>query len=332
MSYEQFAEKALWGEVLTESECNTILHAPETDLLPLLQAAFRVRKRYFGTGVKLHRLLNAKSGLCPEDCSYCSQSSISTASIDTYTLLPRAEILREAHQAVEAKALRFCIVTSGRGPAQRELEQIAEVVREIKKNLPLEICCSLGLLTPEQARTLKGAGVDRINHNLNTSEHHYPAICTTHTYRDRIDTLRNAKAAGLAICCGGIIGMGESDRDIIDLALALREIEVDSIPVNFLNPIEGTPLEGRNELTPWRCLKVLSLLRFLNPAREIRMAGGREINLRTLQPLALFVVDAMFVGGYLTTPGQASREAQQMIEEMGFHVEEMHLTPREAVP
>lgn len=321
-SFGVYAEKSINGEILSESECFHVLRAGEADLLPMIQAVFQIREKYFGRGVKLHQLLNAKSGLCPEDCGYCSQSSISTAQIDTYRLLSKEEILREAKNAVDGKALRFCIVSSGRGPSWREVHQIAEAVKEIKKDLPLEICCSLGLLDVEQALTLKKAGVDRINHNVNTSENYFSSTCSTHTYQDRIQTLKNAKTVGLKVCCGGIIGMGESDRDIIDFAMELRGLEVDSIPVNFLNPIKGTPLEGMNQLTPWKSLKVLCLFRFLNPSREIRLAGGREINLRSLQPLAFYVVDAIFVGGYLTTPGQASLEAQSMIEEMGFYVEE----------
>ena len=328
-SFEAYAEKALQGEILSESECFHVLHAGEADLLPMLQAVFQIRKKYFGRGVKLHRLLNAKSGFCPEDCGYCSQSSISTAPIDTYRLLSKEEIMKGAKDAVNAKALRFCIVSSGRGPTWREVDQIAEAVKEIKKELPLEICCSLGLLNADQAVALKRAGVNRINHNINTSEGYFSSTCNTHTYQDRLQTLKNAKAVGLEVCCGGIIGMGESDRDIIDFAMAVRDLEVDSIPVNFLNPIQGTPMEGMNQLTPWKSLKVLCLFRFLNPSREIRLAGGREINLRSLQPLAFYVADAIFVGGYLTTPGQASLEAQSMIEEMGFYIEEKTQIPSE---
>ncbi len=167
-----------------------------------------------------------------------------------------------------------------------------------------------------------------MNHNINTSERYYPSVCDTHTFGDRIQTLKNAKSAGLEICCGGIIGMGESDQDIVDFAKAFIDLDVDSIPVNFLNPIPGTPMEEMDELTPWKCLKVLCLLRFLNPKKEIRLSGGREINLKNLQPLALYVADALFIGGYLTTPGQASVEAQEMIKEMGFYVEAVKDEPK----
>src|SRR3970282_1933977 len=180
------------------------------------------------------------------------------------------------------------MVNSGRGPAHRKIEEMAEVVREIKENVPINICCSLGLMNQEKAGILKQAGVQRINHNLNTSRRFYGEICTTHSYDDRVETVVNVRAAGLSPCCGGIIGMGETDDDIIDLALSLRGLDVASIPVNFLHPISGTPLERRRQLTPERCLKVLCLFRFVNPATELQVAGGRELNLGDMQPFALY--------------------------------------------
>jgi biotin synthase len=268
-------------------------------------------------------LINAKSGLCEEDCHYCSQSRTSTADIDSYPLLSEKEILDGARRAVEAKALRYCIVISGRGPRPKEMVQIASAVRIIKQETPLSLCCSLGLLTPEDAKSLKAAGVDRVNHNLNASERFYKEICSTHTYRDRIETLKNAREAGLELCSGGIVGMGESDEDLIDMALELREIKPDSIPINFLHPVEGTPLGSQTAPSPTRGLKVLCLFRFLHPTTEIRIAGGREHNLRSLQAQALYIGDSIFVGGYLTTPGQKPEEAWRMIEDLGFEIEEV---------
>jgi biotin synthase len=267
-------------------------------------------------------LINAKSGLCEEDCHYCSQSRPSTADVESYPLLSEKDILGGARRAVAAKALRYCIVISGRGPRPKEMAQIASAVRTIKRETPLSLCCSLGLLTREDAKTLKAAGVDRVNHNLNTSERFYSEICSTHTYGDRIQTLRNAREAGLELCSGGIVGMGESDEDLIEMAFALRELEPDSIPINFLHPVEGTPLGARTPPSPTRGLKVLCLFRFLHPTTEIRIAGGREHNLRSLQAQALYVGDSIFVGGYLTTPGQRPEEAWRMIEDLGFEVEE----------
>ena len=319
--YEGYAEKALAGECLATEEGLAVLHAPDEALLDLLAAAFQVRHHYFGRRVLLHVLMNAKSGLCPEDCGYCSQSSISTAPIDRYPLKSREEILAEARRAAQVGAKRFCIVISGRGPTDREVDGIADAVRTIKRELPLGICASVGLLAPEQAEALKAAGVDRLNHNLNTSERFYPAICSTHTYQDRLDTLAAAQAAGLERCCGLIAGQGETDQDLIDVAAALRRLRPDSIPVNFLHPIAGTPLENVHELTPTRCLKILCLFRFYNPATEIRVAGGREHNLGHLQALALYPANAMFVNGYLTTDGQPADEAITMIRQMGFEIE-----------
>jgi biotin synthase len=297
-----------------------VLATPDSEILGLLHAAYEVRKQFAGNTVQVQMLTNAKSGACIEDCHYCSQSSISTADIDHYGLLPEDTLVKDAHHAAESKAVRYCIVTSGRAPLDREVDAIGKAVRRIKSELPLQVCCSLGLLTEPQACRLKEAGVDRINHNLNTSERYHADICGTHTFRDRIDTITNAKKAGLEICSGGIIGMGENDEDIIDLAFALRDVEPDSIPINFLHPVKGTPLANCNTLTPQRCLKVLCLFRFLHPRKEIRVAGGREYNFRSLQPLALFAADSLFVDGYLTTPGQPADEAWQMIDDLGFTI------------
>lgn len=321
MDYFLLAEKSLHGVPLTREECLAILHTPDTDVLLLLQAAFKIRQEYFGRRVLFNVLINAKSGLCPEDCGYCSQSSISTAEIKAYTLLPREELVAGAFRAREAGAHRYCLVDSGRGPTDGEVAEISGAVREITRQLPLKICCSLGLLTADQALRLKEAGVDRINHNLNTSERYYPRICSTHTYQDRLHTIANARTAGLTICSGGIVGMGEDPQDIIDLAITLRELDVESIPVNFLHPIPGTPLGQKTPLTSLDCLKALCLFRFVNPTKEIRAAGGREFNLKMLQPLALYPADSIFVGGYLTTPGQPPEEAKHMIQDMGLFVE-----------
>lgn len=319
--YGVFATKALNDEVLTRAECRNVLKTPDEDLLALLHAAFTVRAQSFGKTVRLQMLQNAKSGACQEDCHYCSQSAVSTAAIERYSLLPQHQMIDGARRAAEAKAQRYCIVISGRSPLDREIDEIAGAVRAIKQALPIQICCSLGLMNEAQARRLKAAGVDRVNHNLNTSEAFHGLICTTHTFQDRLSTIRNARAAGLEICSGGIVGMGEADDDLIDLAMALRDVQPDSIPVNMLHPVAGTPLEGCDDLTPQRCLKVLCLFRFLHPRTEIRIAGGREHNLRSLQPLALYPADSVFVNGYLTTPGAPAAEVWGMIRDLGFTIE-----------
>jgi biotin synthase len=327
VDYQELANKAFRDELLNRSECQTVLNTPDDHLLALLQAAFTVRSRYFGKTVRLQMLQNAKSGACQEDCHYCSQSAVSTAAIERYNLLPQERMIEGARQAAASKAQRYCIVISGRSPLDREIDEIAGAVRAVKQEIPIQICCSLGLMNEAQARRLKAAGVDRINHNLNTSEAYHASICTTHTFQDRIRTIRNARAAGLEICSGGIVGMGEKDEDLIDLAMALRDVKPDSIPVNTLHPVTGTPLEHCDQLTPQRCLKVLCLFRFLHPRTEIRIAGGREHNLRSLQPLALYPADSVFVNGYLTTPGQPAPEVWGMIKDLGFTIEVAYQQP-----
>jgi biotin synthase len=322
MDFARLAEKSLEGEILDREEMKSVLDASDEQLPELLSAAFKVRHRYFGKRVQIHMLMNAKSGLCPEDCHYCSQSSVSKASIDKYPFLPKEKLIAGAIKAKAAGAVRFCIVNSGRGPTAKEIRELTQVVRDIKKQVKINICCSLGLMDEEAVQALKEAGVERINHNLNTSENHHPNICTTHTYADRVDTVNNVKSVGLSTCCGGIIGMGETDDDVIDLALALRKLDVDSIPINFLHPIEHTPFARLNYLTPQRCLKILCLFRFLNPDKELRVGGGRELNLRSLQPLSLYPANSLFVNGYLTTPGQEASEAHRMIADLGFEIED----------
>ncbi len=321
MDYRILSEKAIAGEAPSREEARAVLQTPDDRLLELLDAAYAVRHKFFGRKVRLQMLQNAKSGACQEDCGYCSQSAVSTADIKKYGLLKKSQMVEAARRAAESKAIRYCIVISGRGPLEREISEISEAVREIKGSVPVQVCCSLGLLTEQDARRLKEAGVDRINHNLNASERFHPQMVTTHSYQDRLATISNARAASLEICSGGIAGMGETDEDLIDLALSLREVRPDSIPMNFLYPAEGTPMQDQKNLTPQRCLKILCLFRFLHPRTELRVAGGREFNLRSLQALALYPADSLFVGGYLTTPGMPADEAWKMIEDLGFEVD-----------
>ena len=322
MDFQLLADKALQGIIPQREEMKAVLDASDEQIPELVSAAFKVRHHYFGKRVQIHMLQNAKSGLCPEDCHYCSQSAVSEAPIDRYPFLSKEQLLESAKRAKAAGAVRFCIVNSGRGPTDKEIREIAGVVREIKSQVSINICCSLGLMDEDKVQALKEAGVERINHNLNTSERHHPNICTTHTYRDRMATVNSVKAVGLSSCCGGIVGMGETDEDIMDLALSLRELGVDSIPLNFLHPIDGTPFGGLNHLTPQRCLKILCLFRFVNPDKELRVGGGRELNLRSLQPLALYPANSLFVNGYLTTPGQEASETHRMIADLGFEIED----------
>jgi biotin synthase len=318
--WQQLADRVLAGDTLSAAEALGVLECPDDELLDLLAATYRVRRRWFGNKVQLYFLMNAKSGLCPEDCSYCSQSKVSEAEIPRYNLLSREKLMDGARIAAANKARTYCIVISARGPNEREMRAVTTIVPEIKERYNLKICACLGLLTDKQARELKECGVDRVNHNLNTSETYYGEICTTHTFADRLETLRAVRDAGMEMCSGGIIGMGEGRRDVVDLAITLRDLGVLSIPVNFLNPIDGTPLAGRNDLNPRYCLKVLAMYRLVNPDREIRIAGGRELHLGSLQALGLYAANSIFVGDYLTTKGQAPEADYQMIRDLGFEV------------
>lgn len=319
--WNTFADRALANSLLNREESLAVLQAPDELLLEQLAAAYRVRRQHWGNRVRLHYLLNAQSGLCPEDCHYCSQSKISTAEIEKYPLLSKDKILGAAGRAAELKAGTFCLVISGRSPSESTFSRVLEAVREVKANYDLKICACLGLLNPEQTDRLAQAGVDRVNHNLNTSEDYHAEICTTHSFEDRSQTVQHVKAAGITTCSGGILGMGESDDDIIDLALSLRSLDVTSVPVNFLIPIPGTPFEKLSELNPRRCLRILCLFRFLLPAQEIRIAGGREVHLRSLQPLGLYAANSIFVGDYLTTAGQTAHQDFEMIRDAGFVLE-----------
>lgn len=319
--WRQYAQKALNGELLTKEEALSVLRADDDEVLPILQAAFQVRKHYYGKKVKLNMIINAKSGLCPEDCGYCSQSIVSTAPIQKYTMLDKETLLAGAREAMNRKAGTYCIVASGKGPTPKELDQVIEAVKEIRATMPLKICACLGILSEEQAQRLAEAGVHRYNHNLNTSKENYPKITSTHTYDQRVETVESVKKTGMSPCSGVIIGMGESDEEIVEMAYALRELDADSIPINFLNAIPGTPLEKYGRTAPMKCLKVLALFRFICPSKEIRVAGGREVNLRTLQPISLYAANSVFVGDYLTTQGQDVSLDHQMIEDLGFEIE-----------
>lgn len=318
--YAVMADTVLSGEPLSESDALAVLEAPEHDLLDIMAAAYRVRRHHFGNTVQLYFLMNAKSGLCPEDCNYCSQSKVSTAPVPKYNILQREKLLAAAAIAAERNAKTYCLVISARGPNEREMKAVEQIVPEIKEKYNLDICACLGLLNPDQAARLKAAGVDRVNHNLNTSESFYSQVCSTHTFADRVETLKNVRDAGLEMCSGGIIGMGEQPKDIVQMAIELRNLGVQSIPLNFLNSIEGTPLERQSELTPADCLKTLAMFRLVNPDRELRIAGGREIHLRSLQPLGLYAANSLFVGDYLTTEGQPPEDDYKMIADLGFEV------------
>lgn len=323
MNWNALSNKILDGGALDREEALSLLRADDDELLLILDAAFRVRVHYHGREIRLQVLKNVKSGTCGENCAFCSQSASSDSPIERYPMRTVEELVAGAAEAQDRHAVRYCMVTAGRGPIEKDLDVLCEAVRRIKRDVPIEICASLGLLNDDQARQLVEAGVDRFNHNLETSRRYFPTICTTHSYDDRVGTVRAARAAGMEICCGGIVGMGETLEDRVELAFALRELQVHSIPVNFFDPRPGTPLAHVERITPVAALKALAMFRLVNPEREIRVAGGREVNLRHLQPLAFYPANSMFTEGYLTTSGQGYERDMAMIRDAGFTVAEL---------
>ncbi|GAB2469751.1 biotin synthase BioB [Jatrophihabitans fulvus] len=329
--FADLADRVLAGEALTHDDALDVLRSSDDDLLDLVAAAGRVRRKHFGTSVKVNYLVNLKSGLCPEDCFYCSQAVGSGADVLKYTWLKPEEALRQAGMGLAGGASRVCLVASGRGPHQRDLDRVGEIVTELKREHPqAEVCACLGILSDGQAEQLKAAGVDAYNHNINTAESRYGDICTTHEYADRVNTVEHAKQAGLSPCSGLIVGMGETDEEIVEAVFALRELDSDSIPVNFLMPFEGTPLADEWTLTPGRCLRILAMVRLAAPSSEVRIAGGREMHLRSQQPLALHLANSLFLGDYLTSEGQAAEADLAMIADAGFHV--LGAQPADAAP
>ncbi len=314
--------KCLRGEIITREEALAVLASDDDSLMEVVTAAYQVRRHHFGRRVKLNFLVNLKSGRCPEDCGYCSQRVGSGSEILKYGWLKPDEAVASATTGIVGGARRVCLVGSGRGPTDRDVDRVAETIGAIKTEHPdVEVCACLGLLSEGQAERLHAAGADAYNHNLNTAGERYSDICSTHTYDDRVETVQRAKSAGLSPCSGLIAGMGESDADLVEVAFALRALKPDSVPVNFLIPFDGTPLSQEWNLTPQQCLRILAMVRFVCPDAEVRLSGGREIHLRSLQPLALYIVNSIFLGDYLTSEGQAGRKDLEMIADAGFEVE-----------
>ncbi|WP_457643180.1 biotin synthase BioB [Persephonella sp.] len=310
-------ERVLSGKRLSVEEGLKILSTPDELLNELVRQASLVREAVFKEQVEFCSLINAKNGACTEDCSFCAQSSKYPTPINAYGLVPKKEMVEGALKAVSIKANRYCIVTSGKRATKEEVQQIAEAVAEIKENVPVKVCVSIGTIDEEDLRLLKEAGVERVNHNLETSERHFPNIVTTHTWKERYETIKKIQEAGLSTCCGGIFGIGETDRDIVELADTYRQLGVDSIPMNFLIPIPGTPLAGNQQLTPQKCLKIIALFRLFNPYAELRLCGGREQNLREFHDTAMEIANCLMAGGYLTRAGRAPGKDEEMIKKLG---------------
>ena len=319
--WHALAARSIEGTPPTRDEARAVLAAPTAELLTLLDAAYQVRRHHWGQRVLLHVLDNAKAGACPEDCGFCSQSSRHGSPGGEAPMKSVDELVDGARRAVAAQARRYCMVTATRGPSTRDLDTICEAATRIKAESGIELCASLGLLTAAKAARLRASGVDRFNHNLETSERFYAQIVTTHTWADRVATVRHARDAGMQTCVGGIVGLGEHDGDLLDLAFALRELDVDSVPVNFLDPRPGTPLGDRPRIEPAYALRALCMFRFIHPRTDLRVAGGREVVLRSLQVMSLYPANSIFTQGYLTTTGATPAADHQMILDAGFTLE-----------
>ncbi len=320
--WERIKADSLSGKGIDADDALTVLGLPQSELWALLEVSETVRRRFKGDQIRLCSIVNAKSGLCSEDCAFCSQSRRSNASIEKYPLLEEEEIVTAARDAKERGAREFSIVTSGLSMhSKRELDRVGNAIARIGTEVGIETCVSLGALSEENISFLLSRGLRSVHHNLETARGFFPSICTTHDYEEDVRAVRRAKAAGAWVCCGGIFGIGEAAADRVELAMTLRELDVDSIPVNFLNPIEGTPLGGKSELTPFGCLKIIAMMRLCHPSREIIVCGGREVNLRDLQGL-IFAAGAtgMMIGNYLTTSGRPAEEDLRMIADLGLGV------------
>lgn len=307
---------------LSREDALAVLNTPDESLEELVSFAETYRRKYKGNHVSIHILTNARSGNCSQDCAYCAQSCRSKADINKYKWVEDEKLYEDNDFVKEHHLSRHCIGLSGMKFTDEEIEILAEKIRKMKAD-GTHLCCSIGFLTEHQAKVLKDAGLDRINHNLNSSRNYYPNICSTHTFDQRVANIRMLQGLGYEICSGGIIGMGESKEDVVDMLLELREIQPEALPINFLLPIPGTPLEhaDMSVLSTAYCMKVLCLTRLLVPKADIRCAAGREVYFKGEEKMLLRVVDSIFASGYLTAGGQGIKDTIQTIEDAGFTYE-----------
>lgn len=307
---------------LSREDALAVLNTPDEFLEELVSFAETYRRKYKGNHVSIHILTNARSGNCSQDCAYCAQSCRSKADINKYKWVEDEKLYEDNDFVKEHHLSRHCIGLSGMKFTDEEIEILAEKIRKMKAD-GTHLCCSIGFLTEHQAKVLKDAGLDRINHNLNSSRNYYPNICSTHTFDQRVANIRMLQGLGYEICSGGIIGMGESKEDVVDMLLELREIQPEALPINFLLPIPGTPLEhaDMSVLSTAYCMKVLCLTRLLVPKADIRCAAGREVYFKGEEKMLLRVVDSIFASGYLTAGGQGIKDTIQTIEDAGFTYE-----------
>lgn len=309
------------NENISYEETDELYNATDGNIEALLDLSSQVTTKYHENGVYLCSIISARTGACSEDCRFCSQSIFNQPIYPSQPFIEPGIILNSAIEAEKSGASEFCIVSSGRGPKKGTIEKVIETVHLIRRNTNLEIGCSLGILTEEQAIRLADAGVRRYNHNLETSRNYFPHICSTHSYDDRINTARTVKQHGIQLCCGGILGLGESKKDRIDLAFTLRELEPEVVPINFLDPKSGSPLESRQLLDPLEALKIIAIFRLILPQSIIICAGGREKVLGKIQSLAIAAgANSLITGDYLTSIGDPKERDRKMVEKMGLSI------------
>ena len=310
------------AEPIDIAEAEALLAAEGAEFYSLMARAGAVRERHKGRSVTLCGILNAKSGRCPEDCAFCAQSAHHRSGAPIYPLVSSDRIVERAHEVEGMGAREYSIVTAGSSVrSDREIGEICEALGRLQSEGRMLRCASLGTLPEKTLARLRDAGLTNYHHNLETARSYFPSVCSTHDYEDDVDTVRRAKSAGLEVCSGGIFGLGESPAQRVELAVTLRELDVDSIPLNFLNPIPGTPLEGQNDLTPLDCLKIVAVYRLMMPAKDIYVCGGRELNLRDLQSWIFMAgANGMMVGNYLTTRGREHTLDLTMIRDLGLTV------------
>lgn len=316
-------EKALRLEPLANGEAMGLAALSTDFIMPLMAAADRVRRKFKGNRISLCSVVNARSGRCPEDCAFCPQSVHATSAVPAYDLVGADAIVASAERAVGDGAHKFGIVTSGKGAATtaEEFDEILGRLRAVKERVGVHRCASLGVISYDEAVALKEAGLQEFHHNLETARSFYPSICATRGYDENVGAISAAKKAGLRVCCGGVFGMGESPAQRVEFAEELRGLAVDSVPINFLNPIKGTKLEHQRPLRPLEALGIISLFRLCLPDRDLKVAGGREVILRDLQPLMFFAgANSSMVGNYLTTTGRAAKDDLNMIRDMELEV------------
>lgn len=315
----RLAEKVMDGGEITQEEAKSLIRTKDEDTMLLLAMADKIRQKFNGNAVDFCAIINARSGHCQENCKFCAQSGWYHTGVKEYPLRSPEDLLLEAKQAEAYGAERFGIVTSGRGQSDPvQFASIVEAVKRISKETKLSVCCSLGLLTEEQLKTLKAAGCQRIHCNLETAKRHFPAICTTHTYEEKEAHIRRIQQAGLEVCSGGIFGLGETEEDRIDMAFALREHHVTSVPLNIFNPIPGTPFGKNKPPKPIEILRMFAMYRFILPHAIMRVCAGRENSLRDMQAFALSAgLNGAMIGGYLTIAGRSPERDKQMAVDMG---------------